>query len=92
MNVFVWETVEELDLKLAERMRNIRKRRGISQKKLSDLSGVSLGSIKRFESTGQISLQSLTKLAMELELADELRNLFTQVPYKNIEEVINESR
>ena len=49
MNVFVWETVEELDLKLAERMRNIRKRRGISQKKLSDLSGVSLGSIKRFE-------------------------------------------
>ncbi len=92
MNVFVWETVEELDLKLAERMRNIRKRRGISQKKLSDLSGVSLGSIKRFESTGQISLQSLTKLAMELELADELRNLFTQVPYKNIEEVIHESR
>ena len=92
MNVFVWETVEELDLKLAERMRNIRKRRGISQKKLSDLSGVSLGSIKRFESTGQISLQSLTKLAMELELADELRNLFTQVPYKNIEEDINESR
>lgn len=92
MNVFVWETVEELDLKLAERVRNIRKRRGISQKKLSDLSGVSLGSIKRFESTGQISLQSLTKLAMELELADELRNLFTQVPYKNIEEVINESR
>ena len=92
MNVFVWETVEVLDLKLAERMRNIRKRRGISQKKLSDLSGVSLGSIKRFESTGQISLQSLTKLAMELELADELRNLFTQVPYKNIEEVIHESR
>lgn len=92
MNVFVWETAEELDLKLAERMRNIRKRRGISQKKLSDLSGVSLGSIKRFESTGQISLQSLTKLAMELELADELRNLFTQVPYKNIEEVIHESR
>ena len=92
MNVFVWETVEELDLKLAARMRNIRKRRGISQKKLSDLSGVSLGSIKRFESTGQISLQSLTKLAMELELADELRNLFTQVPYKNIEEVIHESR
>ena len=92
MNVFVWETVEELDLKLAERMRNIRKRRGISQKKLSDLSGVSLGSIKRFESTGQISLQSLKKLDMELELADELRNLFTQVPYKNIEEVIHESR
>ena len=50
------------------------------------------GSIKRFETTGQISLLSLTKLAMALELADELRDLFTQVPYRNIQEVINESK
>ena len=48
--------------------------------------------IKRFETTGQISLLSLTKLAMALELADELRDLFTQVPYRNIQEVINESK
>lgn len=57
-----------------------------------DMSGVSYGSIKRFETTGQISLLSLTKLAMALELADELRDLFTQVPYRNIQEVINESK
>ena len=83
---------EELDKKLAERMRRIRRRRKVSQQKLSDMSGVSYGSIKRFETTGQISLLSLTKLAMALELADELRDLFTQVPYRNIQEVINESK
>ena len=92
MEQMVWETAEELDQKLAARVRNIRKRRSISQQKLSDLSGVSYGSIKRFETTGQISLLSLTKIALALDMADELRNIFTQVPYKNIEEVIHENR
>lgn len=92
MEQFIWETAEELNQNLALRVRNIRKRRSISQEKLASISGVSYGSIKRFEATGQISLISLTKIAMALDMADELRNLFTQVPYKDIREVINERR
>ena len=92
MEQFIWETAEELDQNLALRVRNIRKRRSISQEKLASISGVSYGSIKRFEATVQISLISLTKIAMALDMADELRNLFTQVPYKDIREVINERR
>ena len=92
MEALVWETAEELDQKLAKRVRNVRKRRSISQEKLAKMSGVSFGSVKRFEITGQISLLSLTKIAMALDMADELRNLFTQVPYKDIQEVINETR
>ncbi len=92
MEQFVWETAEELDQKLAQRIRNIRRRRSISQEKLAEMSGVSYGSIKRFETSGQISLISLTKIVIALDLADELRNLFTQAPYKDIQEVINERR
>ena len=92
MEQLIWETAEELDQKLAGRVRNIRKRRSISQEKLAQMSGVSYGSIKRFEASGQISLISLTKIAMALEIADELRTIFTQVPYKDIQEVINEER
>ena len=92
MEQFIWETPEELDQKLAQRVRKIRKRRSITQEKLASKSGVSYGSIKSFESTGQISLLSLTKIAIALDLADELRNIFTQVPYKDIQEVINETR
>lgn len=92
MEALVWETAEELDKKMAERLRKIRKRRSISQQKLSLMSGVSYGSIKRFEETGKISLLSLTKLTLALDVADELRELFTQVPYRNIQEVINESK
>ena len=92
MEQFIWETPEELDQKLAQRVRKIRKRRSITQEKLASISGVSYVSIKRFETTGQISLLSLTKIAIALDLADELRNIFTQVPYKDIQEVINETR
>ena len=91
MEALIWETAEELDKNLALRVRKIRKRRKISQQKLADLSGVSYGSIKRFETSGQISLLALTKIAMALDMADELRNIFSQVPYRNIQEVINET-
>ena len=90
MEALVWETAEELDQKLAQRVRNIRKRRSISQQKMGAMSGVSYGSIKRFETTGQISLLSLTKIATALGIAEELRQLFTQVPYLTLEEVMNE--
>ena len=92
MSGLVWETAEELNQKLAERVRNIRRRRSISQQKLADMSGVSYGSIKRFEQTGQISLLSLTRIAMALDIAGELRNLFIEVPYQDIQEVINENK
>ena len=92
MSEFIWETSEELDKKIADRVRQIRKRRSISQQKLAEMSNVSYGSVKRFESTGQISLISLTKIATVLGIADDLRNLFTEIPYRNIQEVINESK
>ena len=92
MEKFIWETAEELDQKLAQRVQNIRKRRSISQETLASLSGVSAGSIKRFETSGQISLISLTKIAMALDIADDIRNLFATVPYRDIQEVINETK
>ena len=92
MEKFIWETAEELDQKLAQRVQNIRKRRSISQEKLASMSGVSYGSIKRFETSGQISLISLTKIAMALDIEDDIRNLFTTVPYRDIQEVINETK
>lgn len=85
-----WETAEELNQALALRLKKLRKRRGLSQKQLSERSGVSYGSLKRFESTGQISLLSLTKLALALNCADKLRSLFTSVAYNSIEEVVRE--
>lgn len=79
-----------INFNVAKRVRNIRRRKRISQKELSERSGVSYGSIKRFEGTGNISFISLTRLAVALDAADDIRNMFTDVPYASIEEVINE--
>lgn len=87
---FIWETPEEINMALAQRLSRIRKRRNISQKQLSEKSNVSFGSIKRFETSGQISLISLTKLCVALDCAEEIRSLFTNVEYASIEEVIRE--
>ena len=81
-----------LSLLNKKRVRTLRKRKKISQKQLSEMSGVSLGSLKRFEHTGQISLLSLTRLAVALGAGDEIRRMFTEIPYESIEEVINENR
>ncbi|MBR2797919.1 MAG: helix-turn-helix transcriptional regulator [Clostridia bacterium] len=92
MNQYVWETAEEMDAALAKRIRGIRKRRRLTQQALSERSGVSLGTLKRFETTGQISLLSLTKLAIALGCENEIRSLFDNVVYESIEEVIDESK
>lgn len=92
MRKYVWETSDEICLEVAKNERNIRRRLKISQQELSRISGVSLGSIKRFESTGNISLISLTKIAMALDSSDGIKALFTNIPYKSIQEVINEQR
>ena len=90
MSEFLWETPAEITLDLAKRVKKIRKRRKITQKQLADRSNVSYATLKKFEQTGQISLISLVKIAMELGLADEIKALFSQPVYLNIDEVLND--
>lgn len=90
MNNYIFEkrTPTELNQNIAKRIRTIRKRRKISQEKLSEKSGVSLGSVKRFERSGEISLISLTKIAFALEIEGELEGLFADVLPTSIEEIM----
>ena len=86
----IWETCEEINKNLAIRFKKLRKRKGLTQEELSIKSNVSYGSIKRFETTGNISLLSLTKLCSALHLESEINNLFSAPSYESIEEVIND--
>lgn len=76
---------------MAERHRTLRKLLKLSQEQMAERSGVSLGSLKRFENTGKISLDSLLKLMHLLgrlnefdklllanENLDEVKKLFTE--------------
>jgi len=57
--------------------------------RLSQLSGVSFGSVRRFEETGEISLISLLKIATVLDCADEFEQLFKQPEPRSIKEIID---
>ena len=57
------------------KFRQRRKALGYTQPELSSRSGVSLGSLKRFESSGQIALESLLKLALVLECLGDFSSL-----------------
>ena len=89
-NIFLKKTPAEIDMLIAGRIRAIRRRRKISQRQLSERSGVSYGSVKRFEQSGEISLISLTRIATALGIEGGLEDLFADVPYESIEEIIRE--
>lgn len=89
INIFQ-KTPNEINRIIANNIINLRKRKKISQKELSLKSGVSYGSIRRFENEGEISLTSLTKIAIALGVSDELEELFSNVSYDSIQEIIND--
>jgi transcriptional regulator with XRE-family HTH domain len=69
----------------------LRKQAGLSQSELAKRSGVSLGSLKRFELTGQISLESLLKLAHILNrIGDFELILNTDDNLKNIDKLFSD--
>lgn len=92
MYKYIWETPAEITVSIAENTKHLRKRLKFSRKRLSELSGVSYGSIKRFEETGNISLLSLTQIAIALGAGDDIKRIFAEVPYNSIQEVINEQK
>lgn len=61
---------------LVERFKKRRKEYGLSQKELSVRSGVSYASIRRFETSGEISLSSLIKLASTIDYLEDFNALF----------------
>lgn len=85
-------TPSEMEKVIAGKVRAKRLERNLSQQTLSKRSGVSYGSLKKFEQTGQISLESLLKLAIILGCMDHFNTLFEPKSYKemlSLDEMIN---
>jgi len=76
-NYSINKTPNQVQSELAERFKKLRKSKKIAQATLANKSGVSLGSLKRFEQSGQISLESLLKLAHLFDRLDDFDAVFT---------------
>lgn len=84
------KTPYEIQQEIASHAKERRKARKLTQRRLAERSGVSLGSVKRFEQTGEISLASLLKIALVLDCLKDFEHLFVKTEYSSIEEVIHE--
>lgn len=73
-------TPQEMQKAIAKQARALRLELNLSQRTLSERSGVSYGSLKKFEQTGQISLESLLKLALVLGAMNAFTALFSPAP------------
>lgn len=70
---------------IAAKTKAIRKQKKLNQTKMAHMSGVSLASIKRFEQTGQIALESFLMIIYALERIADLNDLLKpQVDMKKI--------
>lgn len=78
----------EVAAAIAERMVARRKERGLSQVALAKASGVSLGSLRRFEQIHEISLGSLLAIAFALGCEADFDALFATPHYNTLEDVM----
>ncbi len=85
-------TPQELLEKIAIKAKQVRLNQNLTQEGLASRSGVSLGSVKRFERTGQISFESLLKISLVLNSLSDFENIFDEntKPIKTLDEIIAE--
>lgn len=76
---------------LVTKTQQLRKQNGVSQLELAKRSGVSFGSVKRFETTGQISLESLLKIAYFFNRLEDFTTVFkVNEDLKNVEKLFSD--
>ena len=75
-----FKTVQEMQAEIASRFKVRRLAMNLTQEELAVRSGVTLGSLKRFERLGLIALDSLLNLALVLDCLDDFDKLAAESP------------
>jgi transcriptional regulator with XRE-family HTH domain len=75
---------------IAAKVKALRKEKSLSQYDLAIKSGVSTGSLRRFEQTGQVSLESLLKILNVLDRLKELETILAPNNDKNIDRLFSD--
>ncbi len=84
---FELKTTVDVAQTLAERVKKLRLRKKWKRSTLAERSGVSEGSLRRFEQTNKISLESFLKLLSALGRLDEMDELLQPSTIKSIDDL-----
>lgn len=81
---------QKIAKEIANRAKQRRLELNITQEELAKRSGVSFGSVKRFENQAKISLQHLLLIAVALDATEDFSKIFSRQNYQSIDEVTKE--
>ena len=84
---FTLDNADDIAQQVAESFRKRRVAKNITRQRISELSGVPLSTVARFEQKGLIAFESLIKLAMALGYAPDVRSLFDTSKFDTMEEL-----
>ena len=86
---FVLLSSEDTAFELASRVRSRRLTQRLTQEGLSSRSGVPLGTLKKFERTGQIAFVSFIRLVVALGDEAALEKLLLEQKFETLDEVLD---
>lgn len=84
---FTLDNADDIAKQVAESFRKRRVEKNITRQRISELSGVPLSTVARFEQKGLIAFESLIKLAMALGYAPDVRNMFGTSRFETMDEL-----
>ncbi len=89
---FTMLSAQEITLELSARLKNRRLTQRLTQEGLARRSGVPLGTLKKFEHSGQIALRSFIRLAITLKDEAALENLLLEGKFATLDEVLERGK
>lgn len=87
LDSFTLDNANDITRQVAENFRKRRVEKNITRQRISELSGVPLSTVARFEQKGFIAFESLVRLAMALGYAPDIRTLFDTPKFETMEEL-----
>lgn len=87
LDSFTLDNANDITRQVAENFRKRRVEKNITRQRISELSGVPLSTVARFEQKGLIAFESLVRLAMALGYATDIRELFDMPKFETMEEL-----
>ena len=92
MMSFAMQSSEDISAALAARLRSRRLAQKLTLEGLARRSGVPLGTLKKFERSGQIALLSFIRLVVALKDEAALENLLLEQKFETLEEVLESGK
>ncbi len=87
ITAFTMRTAPEVARAIADRVRAARLERGWTQAGTARRAGITLASYRRFESSGQITLERLLRVATVLDALPGFEALFEPPPARSLDEL-----